>query len=206
MYQSYAQVHLADGMVNRGHVRMFASEPKVVYKEGTDEIDGEKSTVLYRDQGCFTTSECHKRVDENGVEYVIQGGLDVEVTFKQLYDKHYIPFTFKEFLGTETVHKAKVITDLPALQTSVEDICCATFRANYSISDIFFLVKDKDGNEVHRSVYRHYYFTDRELNMKEVAGAEALEKLEVKDGYTIEIYAQIGTGERFELYKGALAS
>ena len=204
MYQSYAQVHLADGMVNRGHVRMFASEPKVVYKEGTDEIDGEKSTVLYRDQGCFTTSECHKRVDENGVEYVIQGGLDVEVTFKQLYDKHYIPFTFKEFLGTETVHKAKVITDLPALQTSVEDICCATFRANYSISDIFFLVKDKDGNEVHRSVYRHYYFTDRELNMKEVAGAEALEKLEVKDGYTIEITCQLYNGDLLTAYTGKL--
>ena len=204
MYQSYAQAHLADGMVNRGHVRMFASEPKVVYKEGTDEIDGEKSTVLYRDQGCYTTGEWHKKLDAEGNEFVTQGGLDVEVTFKQLYDKHYIPFTFKEFLGTEPVRKAKVITDLPARQTSVEDICCATFRANYNISDIFFLVKDKDGNEVHRSVYRHYYFTDRELNMKEVAGAEALEKLEVKDGYTIEISCQLYNGDLLTAYTGKL--
>ena len=204
MYQSYAQAHLADGMVNRGHVRMFASEPKVVYKEGTDEIDGEKSTVLYRDQGCYTTGEWHKKLDAEGNEFVTQGGLDVEVTFKQLYDKHYIPFTFKEFLGTEPVRKAKVITDLPARQTSVEDICCATFRANYNISDIFFLVKDKDGNEVHRSVYRHYYFTERELNMKEVAGAEALEKLEVKDGYTIEISCQLYNGDLLTVYTGKL--
>ena len=204
MYQSYAQAHLADGMVNRGHVRMFASEPKVVYKEGTDEIDGEKSTVLYRDQGCYTTGEWHKKLDAEGNEFVTQGGLDVEVTFKQLYDKHYIPFTFKEFLGTEPVRKAKVITDLPARQTSVEDICCATFRANYNISDIFFLVKDKDGNEVHRSVYRHYHFTERELNMKEVAGAEALEKLEVKDGYTIEISCQLYNGDLLTAYTGKL--
>ena len=204
MYQSYAAAHLADGMVNRGHVRMFASEPNVVYIEGTDEIDGEKSTVRYRDQGCFTKEDYFKRVQEDGTEYVTQGGYDVEVTFKQLYDKHYIPFTFAEFLGQAQVRKGKVFTDLPANGVTVEEICCATMRATYAISDVFFLVKDVDGNIVHRSVYRHTHFADRELNMKEVAGATALEDLTVGDGWTVEITCQLYNGDLLTAYSGKL--
>lgn len=204
MYQSYAAAHLADGMVNRGHVRMFASEPKVVYKEGTNEIDGEKSTVLYRDQGCFTNKEHFKRVQEDGTEYVTQGGLDVEVTFAELYAKHYIPFTFAEFLGEAPVRKGKVFTDLSSYGAAVEEICCATIRATYAISDVFFTVKDAQGETVHRSVYRHDHFADKELNMKELAAATALESLVVEDGWTIEITCQLYNGDLLTAYSSKL--
>ena len=82
MFESYALIQPADGLNNQGHIRLASSTATVVRNEdGT--INGEKSWMLYCDQGCYTSGYGRKHAQKtpDGDHYFVQGGIDVKVTF-----------------------------------------------------------------------------------------------------------------------------
>ena len=89
MFESYAKLLPADCLVNNGHVRLNAAVPTVVRKEdGT--IDGNKSTTLWSDQGMYRNQYYQMRKQSDGTEYSIQGGVEVQITFAELYKSGYL--------------------------------------------------------------------------------------------------------------------
>ncbi|MBQ3075389.1 MAG: hypothetical protein IJC26_04910, partial [Clostridia bacterium] len=91
IFQSYAQMKPADGMVHystAGHVIMCSSVPTVVYNnDGT--INGDESYTTYMDQG----SKWREMEQSDGTKYKVQGGVHRKVTFSSLFKDGYIPFT-----------------------------------------------------------------------------------------------------------------
>ena len=88
--------------------------------------------------------------------------------------------------------------------------------SNYSISDVFVVVTDKDGNQLQKNIWRSECYHSREVPMtvtRSTYGKDAegnlstlcadIEKL-AGQGNTIEISLQIGTGEKLTTFKGEL--
>ncbi|MBR3836611.1 MAG: hypothetical protein IKJ74_00555 [Clostridia bacterium] len=203
MFESYAAAHKADGTVNTGHVRMITEEPIVVRKEdGT--IDGDKSFLVCSDQICYNTvPEKYQRTQADGTKYHIAGGNNWKYSFNELYNTNYIPFTFAEFLGTDPVEDAEVIFTHKGETVTPFDVNGATLTANYIITDIYFKIKDAEGNYVlnYRKTiesFMKYYF--------QFSGNIPLAALtKYADGnHTLELSVQLGNGTRPVFYTGKL--
>ncbi len=134
----------------------------------------------------------------------------------------YTNFSFtKEQLMDMTgpgLEKAVLFTNL---QEGLENITMAQFEemalgSNYSISDVFVIVKDKDGNELKKNVYRATNGVIREVTMKTNNSTwqkdDAGNYLNMTDGIaplatgenTIEITVQLSTGEKLTAFSGKL--
>ncbi|MBR2616343.1 MAG: hypothetical protein IKC69_06675 [Clostridia bacterium] len=192
MFESYAAMLPADGVGNNGHVRMNTAYPTVVRKkDGT--IDGEKSYTLMSEQVCFATHPNHVRELSDGTHYFAQGFVDVKYTFKELLDTNYIPFTFAELIGEKDVEEAKleVIGAKEAYCTDcLKDV---TLQCNYAISDVFVSIKDKEGNEVYRTVHRANDFYIKKMSLSAILPLDEMKSI---GGDTIEISCQLYNGEK----------
>jgi len=179
MFESYARMKPADGVVCNGHVRMNSAVPVVVRKkDGT--IDGEKSYTLMREQVCYVSHINHLRITPNGDHYVAQGYVDIRYTFQELFDSKYIPFTFAEFLDPSRVEPARIrLAVEPELHERV-------LSANYAISEVFI---ELDGK---RYVYHNMEFFRREVKMSDIFPREILTK-------DAKIYCQLLNGELLEV-------
>ncbi|MBR7165294.1 MAG: hypothetical protein IKD18_03350 [Clostridia bacterium] len=199
MYESYACLQPADGVHSRGHVRMV-SDVHVVRDEN-GEINGEESYILYMDQ-VATPYNTDVQVNEDGTPVYVQGGVDIKVDFKTLFEKHYIPFTFKEFTGEAKYQKAIMRTnDLLYKTCRAEDLKNVVMTANYPISDAFITVKDVDGNIIYKDVYRYPTHHKYKAVFKEILKIDELKQFENGSNY-LAIEFQLFNGTRIKSWKG----
>lgn len=205
MFESYAQLHLADGLVNYltggGHVIMASSEPTVVYT-ADGKIDGTQSYITMIEQHQIW----EEMTNEAGDKFLAEKSVDKKVTFLQLYNSSYLPFTFAEFLGTNPVEETEVTSSLTGDQVTVDQLLTSNVTANYGISDIYAIVKDKKGNEVYRHVSRADSAGELSLSFRPDGDTiDSWGTLDVSKGeFTVEIQAQLSTGERPTVYTGKL--
>ena len=202
MYESYAMAHLADCFNRSGHVAMAVSEPVVVRNEdGT--INAKKSYIMLAEQGQYTVADYHARTTSDGTEYRIRGNDGRKFSFETLFEKGFIVHTFKEFLGTDPVEVGEVTVPMQENVVSYEEIGTGELIANYPISDVFTIVRDKDGKVVLENVMRTTDHFTKVLTMESCMPVRKLRKFR-KGDHTIEISVQLSNGERVTAYEGTI--
>lgn len=212
MYKAYAQIKLGDGLVyytTAGHVIMSSSDAYVEY-DAEGNIDPQKSYITMIDQG----QTWYEAATEGGQMYQYKGNVDKKLTFEQLFAGNYMPFTFAEFLGTDPIEETVCKISHNGDTMKISDLWNTTVTCNYGISDIYAIVRDGNGNEVYKLANRCTAASTLKMTFKQKVAEGKTNVVEfwgylepdisAEDGYTIEIQAQIGTGERFNLYKGQL--
>ena len=206
MFQSYAALKPADGLVHystAGHVIMCSSVP-VVVKNGDGTINGEESYITYMDQG----QRWHEMEQSNGAKYRVQGGVHVKSTFNSLLKSGYLPFTIKEFLGTDPVEKAEAKLGIEIGETvTANDLKNAPLTTNYPISHVIVTVEDADGKEIYK------YTSYADLGKTMVASYEydlskaifpASLSAHANKGNTIRLKVWVGSGDCLEVVRATL--
>ena len=179
MYESYAMMKPADGLVCDGHVRMNGVVPVVVRRaDGT--IDPDESFTLLREQVCYVSDPSHIRIAPDGSHYTSQGRKTYRNSFRMLFDAGYLPFTFAEFSDPSKVQRAKYRL---AVEPELKDRVLTT---NYAISDVFACRNGK------RYVYRNMEFFRKELKLGDIFPAEAL-------GEDTELTCRLYNGELLKI-------
>lgn len=204
MFESYALTKPADCFVNQGHVRMSVEAPVVVRNpDGT--IDGEQSYMYQAEQNANNTLDYKRRETADGTVYYNRGNDKLKFTFNELYERGYLPHTFKEFLGQDPVEKGYATVGLTETSVTVNELLECPLTSNYPISDVFTVVRDADGNQVGTYTKRmdNHYSKAAKVSKVTIPGAN-LKTYAAKGGHTIEIRAQIGTGELLTAYSGTL--
>ena len=203
MYESYALVKPADGLVHAyagsgGHMRMVAGSVNVVRNEDKT-INGAKSTLVYLDQ----IASWSDSLQSDGTAYEIEGGLDVVVTFEELFNDGYIPFTIAELNKDASIEAGKASLNLSGqTNVSASTLSRATLTANYVISNIDVVVKNAEGEEVYSNTTLTYGLP-REYAMNTTFDASAVAALG-GNGATIEVNVRIGNGQLITVYSGNL--
>ncbi|MBR2615582.1 MAG: hypothetical protein IKC69_02770, partial [Clostridia bacterium] len=129
----------------------------------------------------------------------------VKMSFAELYAGGYLPHTFAEFLGTDPVEDGVADLGLTGDRASVSEIKASTMRANYAISDIFFLITDKDGKVVFNNIQRaknHFTYTWELQNIF----ADSIASRFTDGEHTITISCQLSNGEKIVSFKGILTA
>lgn len=200
MYESYALLKPADALVyytTGGHIIMVSSVH--VEKDAAGKIDGEKSYVTFIDQA---TNEWDGKL-ANGKSYKVQGGVDKKYTFSKLFKTNYIPYTFAEFNGTDPVEKGEVKIDTDKTELTLDELIDCTVTANYIFSDVFVEFIGADGKTVETKAIRTGY--GGILSLKLSKGIFAAGTKKYADGnHTVRISAQIGNGEKLQVWEGKL--
>ncbi len=202
MFQSYAKLLPADGIVSGGHVRMISDNPVVKYEEDGVTINGAQSYVLFSDQGLYNTQDNFIRTMSDGLVYRAQGCVNQRVSFAELLADAYLPFTFKEFLGTDPVEKAEVTVSLPADSVTPEQLLQGTLISNYNISDIFVVIKDANGQQKFRYAKRLKNFFTYQTTL-DFFSANSLTAYS-NQNCTIELNCQLFNGELITAYSASL--
>lgn len=171
MYECYAQMKKADGLVQTGHAVMITENAVVVYKEDGKTIDPEKSYVWVAEQkASFLNAspedggkDLYSPLNNKGLTYRIQGNFpntivngkekDMRWSFKKLYDEGYLPFTIPELVGTDDFEEPEVRFSHKSETITMSELQNKTITSNYAISDVHFTVKDKEGNVVFTAMY-----------------------------------------------------
>ena len=203
MCESYAQMHLADGFVNystAGHTLMATSEPTVVYFNGS--IDPAQSYILISEQG----QVWHDYTSQAGDAAQMKNSVDRKMTFMELYDNSYIPFTFAELLGTKGIDETTCSINLTGDTVDASKLFKATVTANFGISDVYVSLKNAEGKEVYRLATRATVSGVRELAInKNSTSAYAKGDYDKLSGsYAVEVSVQLSTGERPVVYTGTV--
>lgn len=207
MLESYAQLKVGDGVVyftTAGHVVMIASDAHVEYKaDGTIDPDASYVTIIDQAQ---TWAEA---TNEVGDAYTYQKNVDAKRTFTKLYNDHYLPFTFAEWLGTDPIEDTEIAFSHKADTISLEELFKSSITCNYCLSDVYAVVHDSKGNEVLKIASRASRPDRTELKFFEhgdgVTSWGDLESLDSKNEYTVDIVAQVYTGERPTVWTGKLS-
>lgn len=203
MFQAYANLRPADGLVDPGHVRMVSSVPEVVYKtDGSGEIDGRLSRLRYCDQ----KMPWSVTTQSDGSIKNVQGGVDVSISFDLLYASEALPFTFKEFLGLDPVEKAQVSIDVEKDALTCRELAKGTVTSNYTISDTFITVKNEKGEAVFTFAGRCNDANVKTMPLTSVVYPNMVEKYEADGLHTAEISCQLSTGEKIVVFTGKLIS
>lgn len=206
MYQSYAQLQPGDGLVyytTAGHVIMCSCNAHVEYVDGTNQIDGDNSyiTIIHQAQKWL------EGTSESGKNYLYKSGVDQKMTFRKLFSDYYLPFTFAEFLGTHPIEETKCTFSVPEDSVTVSRLFTSVVTCNYGISDVYAVVRDREGKEIYRHAVRavqanihQQQFVRNEPNAESWGEL----KLEADGEYTVEVFCQLCTGERPTVYTGKL--
>jgi len=203
MCQSYAQLHLADGLVNYhsggGHVIMVTSEPTVTLLANGD-VDPANSYLTISDQG----QSWVEYENEAGDKGQLKANVDKKLSFLDLYNSAYLPFTFAEFLGEKPIEKTEVSINLEGDTVEQLKLFTAKVTCNFGISDIYLSLYAPNGREVYRLVTRAVNAGEKQLQFaKNANNSFAWGELDSLSGeYTVKVTAQLSTGERPELYTG----
>ena len=203
MYKSYAELHLADGLVNYhsggGHVIMATSEPTVVYLTNGD-IDPVNSYITISDQG----QSWAEYTNEAGDKGQYKANVDMKMTFLKLYEGAYLPFSFAEFLGDKPVDATECSINIEGETVEQEKLLKATVTCNYGISDVYLSLYNENGREVYRLVTRAVNAGEKQLQLaKNATNSYSWGDFASLSGeYTAKVTAQLSTGERPELYNG----
>jgi len=205
MYQSYAAMQPADGLVyytSGGHILMCSAVPHVEYVNGTDQIDGEKSYLLIVDQH----QEWAEGTNEAGDKFLYKNYIDQKLTFQKLFKGGYLPFTFKELTGEAPIEETECTFSFTGDTITVSELFSGVVTSNYGISDIYAIVKNAAGEEVYRHAVRVRRAGTMELELLRMAdNMDKWGTLNVSSGeFTVEVIAQLATGERPTVYTGKL--
>lgn len=206
MFQSYAQLKPADGLVyytTAGHVIMCTSAP-VIAKNSDGTINGEESYITIMDQGM----SWREMEQSDGTKYRVQGGIHKKVSFESLFKTSYIPFTIEEFLGTNPVEtpEAKLDTEIGE-SVKAADLKDTTLLTNYTISHCIATVVDDAGKEVYR--YTSYADLGKEMvasyeyDMSKVIFPASL-STHANKGYTLSVKVWMGSGDCLEFVNATL--
>ena len=202
MYESYAKLQPADGMVyytTAGHVIMASSAP-VVVRAADGSIDGKASYIYIIDQA--QTWEKYNAVSGT---CMIKNSVDSKKTFADLYDRHYLPFTFGEFLGTDPVQGTSCDVTIDKETISTEDLFSCEVTSNYFISDAYILLTNSSGTQVYKHAVRGSAANCRALTLSRTgAHVDSWGTYPTSGSYTVEIQVQLYTGERKTVYTGTL--
>ena len=201
MFESYAQVKPADGLVaftGSGHVLMVSGTPNVVY--GADgKIDGFQSTVTYMDQA----ADWSVGTQPDGSVCELQGGVDVEISFQTLFRVGYIPFTFGELNKADPVEKAEVTYSHQGETVSLAQLANSVVKSNYSISHVTLWVENDA--EVFKTIVYHSSGGYAIMELPVDISKDRKELMELADGtHSITVQATVSTGQRFTLFQGML--
>ena len=206
MWESYAALKPADGMVNfkasetggAGHVRMVSSVNVVRNSDGT--VNGLQSTLTYLDQWAVYS----EAMQSNGIPYEVEGGVDVVMTFMDVYNNGYLPFTFAELNKQDPVEKAEVKLSVSGDTVKASDLSRATVTSNYIMSDITVSVTDASGKEVYHKD-EILYTTLMPYDGLMTAAAPKADMDQYADGnHTVTVSVRVGTGEKIVAYTGTL--
>jgi len=200
MYESYACLKPADGVVRDGHMRMNTAYPTVVRKPDGS-IDGEKSYTLMTEQVCYAINPNHIRILPDGTHYVAQGFVDMKYTFAGLFETNYIPFTFAEFTGAKKVEKGYARLEPEASDGS--GLTEAVLHTNYPISDVFTSVRGENGEELFSYVFRIADIEDFTKTLK-LSDILPLDEILKYRGNTFEITCQLFNGEKLTAFSAKL--
>lgn len=199
MFESYAQMKMGDGMVQTGHVVMCSVSP-VVVRNSDNTINGKESYLYLTDQG--QAWEDHK--NEAGDQYQMKGRIDSKQTFEALYQSAYLPFTFAELLGTDPCEASTcTIGHEGEDKITIDALKASTVSTNYSFSDIYIKIKNKEGEVKYEKIYRAPMASVRDVSLNSLIFHAQLNKFAEGD-HTVEITCQLGTGERKIAYSGTL--
>lgn len=207
MWESYAALKPADGIVNfkakdtgggAGHVRMISSVN--VVRTGDGAIDGLKSTVTYLDQWAVY----HEEMQSNGIPYEVEGGVDVVMTFLDLLNNGYLPFTFAELNKQDPVEKAVATLSVSGDSVKTGDLARATIKSNYIMSDITVSITDGNGKEVYHNDSILYNALMPYEGLVNVAAPKAELDKYADGNHTITVSTRVGTGEKLVAYTGTL--
>ena len=212
MYKSYAEVKLGDGLVyytTAGHVIMASCDAQVAYK-ADGSIDPDESFITIIDQG---QTWYENGVAKDGTAFTYKGGVDTKKTFRQLFDGHYMPFTYLEFLGEDPFEKSTCTFSHTDDIITTTELFSSKVTSNYGISDVYAVVYDENGNEVYKHAVRCTSASSEELKLtrhaKEGSAIPTVEtwgNLSFTPGktLTVKILVQLSTGERPTVYEGTL--
>lgn len=206
MWESYAALKPADGMVNfkasetggAGHVRMVSSVNVVRNEDGS--VNGLQSTLTYLDQWAVYS----EAIQSNGISYEVEGGVDVVMTFMDVYNNGYLPFTFAELNKQDPVEKAEASLSISGESVKTSDLSRAIISSNYIMSDITVSITDSTGKEVyHRDEILYATLMPYESLMSAAAPKADLDQY--ADGsHTITVSTRVSTGEKVVAYTGTL--
>ena len=209
IYASYAEMIKADGFVNfttAGHVMMLVDTP-VVVMDG-DKIDGVASYCIITDQHVKFADYQHP---DGGDKCLAANYINRKMTFKQLYDSGYVPFTYQEWLGEDPIEVPEYNCKISGDSITLDKLFSTKISSNYHIYDIYFSIYNADGVEVAKVATHNAGASDYELKFQKNGETSMiwgnLDKLDPANyEYTVKVYVQSGTGERPTLWEGKLAA
>ena len=203
MCQSYAQLHLADGLVyytTAGHAIMVSSEPHVEYIGGQINPATSYITILEQSQ------RWEEYTNAAGDTANIKNSIDKKMTFLELYEDHYIPFTYAEFLGTKGIDETQCSINLSGDTVDANKLFYAKVTANFGISDIYVSLRDDGGKEVYRLAVRAGSPNCRTLTLSPNGTASFSwgDYNSLTGSYHATVTVQLSTGERPTLFEGTV--
>lgn len=204
MFESYALLKPADGIFlfyslgGNSHCRMVSAAP-VVVRNADGTINPEESYILYMDQG----SGLKDYTAADGTKVQLQGKIDEKATFRELFDKSYVPFTFAEFTGDAPVKVGKVTTTLTA-PTTIEAVVGDMLTANYPISYAEVTLTDEDGKVSYRKVTPAQSLNVWEMPAGKLMDTSQVRTLLEKGPHTLRIRLRIGSGQLLTAYEGPI--
>lgn len=240
MFAAYAKIKKADGLVTTGHAVMSLTDAVVVY--GADgNIDENNSYIQIAEQKAsfLTASPAKGGVDlysplgDKGLTYRIMGNhagnivngkvKEMKWTFKYLYENGYMPFTIPELCGQDKVEKSEVgLYKANVLYTEdtikASELRNMNVKSNYAISDIHFIIRDENGNEIFNAMYAELGNDVAALKSFSVNSALFNNTIYENNGIinvniwnnatsgknTLEITARLSTGELISVFNGTL--
>lgn len=142
---AYTKVRPGDMFVSTpdNHGMMAIGIPTVIYADdGT--VDLEKSYVMIQDQRGGRGAGFYEE-KEGGQIIRYSGRTKAKFTFKQLWDKAYLPVTTAEFAGLKEYEKATA--SISAKCKTVKDLTGATVESNYPLAVVNVIVSDQFGSK-----------------------------------------------------------
>jgi len=191
---------------------MCSIAPEVV-RDANGVIDPVQSYMHVCEQAAAgTQGNLEDVIQSNGVALRQLGTIDRKVTFKELLDKGYIPFTIKEFIGEDPVEEGKawlgsVITETPNGEPmTLGELANKQIHANYNITNLVIKAKDPASNELVSYDPALWLSPKPSAMMTSLQEAIEMDKLTpYADGKnTIHIYAQLSNGELLEAFNTLL--
>ena len=136
--------------------------------------------------------------------YKYKKGVDVKMTFRQLFQGSYLPFTFAEFLGKDPVEETRCEFSLTKEALTCEELAKGSVNCNYGISDVYITLKDERGEIAFQRVIRTIQADVRSVQWSGEIPVTELAPLTGKR-LSVEIVCQLSTGERPLIYRGILS-
>ncbi len=155
MYQAYAQVQPADGIISypnggKGMHAMMAIEKAYVVYDNSGNIDEKKSHLVIQDQraGQKSNSTTYVVVDEDGNKSHYSGRTSAVIPFIDLFENgYYIPVTNAEFMGQKPYALPEVSVDKKDAK-SLSDISSASVHSNFRMVTITLSATDPKTGKV----------------------------------------------------------